>query len=395
MTELLRAAMREHAADVDHEPTDVATIVAAGRRRVRGRRIAAGVAAAAATGIVAAGVAVLAPSGGDTPVATGGIDFSALEPSWAVGEVIHYGRDTIEADEPVRSYVLSARGAVYADATGTVRLTTGAGDRTVGRVDPDAAILRADRGGDLAAWVDVSADAPALVVLDTSTGRLVRRVPVSMPAAGPSDNEFEEVLVFAVDGDAVLWLDDDGVSLLDVASGETTVLDPGGDRWSIAGARAGVVLHDGLVLTADRPEGEGGDRLFVSKVSELASGDYARVVRPTTIETYASYGALDPTGERVTLEDEDAYTVFSTSTGAQLAGALDLPGFSVGYDWLADDRTVVMSLPEVGEDSDASRIDIVVCTVPESVCTPYAEGVAAFNGDDSSGFALPIGEFLD
>ncbi|WP_220138256.1 hypothetical protein, partial [Nocardioides massiliensis] len=331
---------------------------------------------------------------GDTRLPVAGaptIDFAELQPSWAVGDVVHYGDATLGVAAAVHSYVLTAHGVVYADAEGTVRFDDGSGSTVVGRVDAGRGYLRADRQGRHAAWIDTSLPTPGLVVLDTATGEVVHGEGVREPA---KDTEFGTPYVYAVDGHTVLWMDARGAQALDVRSGDTTVLDETADHFTIIAARDGVVVHDGLGILPGRGEGNGPDGHYVSKLSELPSGDYARVRTPTRMVTTASYGFLNPGGHLVAFEHDDAYAVFSTDDGAQVAGALNGPAWAVGYDWLDPRTTVVMALPDFSEDAEESSIDILTCSVPESVCTPVASGVARMDTDGAGGLALPVGEAL-
>lgn len=396
MNDLLRETLRDEADHLAPATVDLDAIVRAGRARVRRRRSGAVVVAA---GVCAAGVALSTSwlgqaDGPDTRVPVAGapaLDFAELQPSWAVGDVVHYGDAALQLPADVHSYVLTAHGVVYADREGAVRLETGSGSTAVGQVHARRGYLRSDRQGRYAAWIDTSQAEAALVVLDTATGEVARREAVQQPAR---DTEFGTPYVYAVDGGTVLWMDGRGALALDVPSGDTTVLDETADHFTIIAARDGVVVHDGLASLPPHGEGNGPDGHYVSKLSEVLTRDYADVQGPTRLVTTASFGFLNPGGDLMTFEHEDAYSVFSTDDGSQIVGRLSDPGWATGYDWLDARTTVVMALPDFTDGAEESSIDILTCTVPESVCTTVATGVAQMDTDGAGGLALPVGEAL-
>lgn len=378
MNALLKRTLEDHAVDGPTPYVDVAALEAAGRRRVRQRRVASGVGALAVLAAVGVATPYVVSALGDGAdqgqVATDGVTSSQPVVSWSVGSTVHLGDRTIQLPSTPVAYVLTDDGIVWTDAQDGVNLT--AGDRTsqLGVSTPDGGrVLVAE--GSLAAWYD--GNEQAFTVVDTSTRELVRQVPVVLD--GPQDDELRTPAVRALDGSVLWFYADREVTAVDVRSGEQ--IDTFGVRWnsSLADVRAGrLALEGNAGLNTQSPR---------TRILGLGG---------TTIGSVPGGGRalLSPDARYVATDANDSEQVWDVATGEDVT-----PDF--GYDfqaviqWLDSDTYQALTTDTVTTENGEgdSPVDFLTCSVSSGRCELVADDAFVFDSGDP--FAIPIGESVN
>jgi hypothetical protein len=385
MTGPLKDMMREQA-DAQASPRfDAADIAEAGDRRVRRTRATVGSLAVAAVTLAAVGLPQLLDGpgrpGADSLVAGKGQEavgaFAERRPTYAVDEIIYYGRTTVDVGEEIGSFVQTDHGFVYATDDGAVHLADGATTEEIGRTSRDGLYLRADDTGSLVAWVEFTRDeAPALVVFDTARGQEVLRTAEGTEAGMTAFRDTGAVYVYAVDDGTVYWRNARGLVATDAASGSSEVLGPDASL-DIQDVANGHFAHKVV-----GPEG-GDTRIRVSTDLDEPA--------PPLPSGYDN-GFLSPSARYVSVEHSDETAVYDTATRADVTPGADGYAFVAAYAWL-DDSTVTMIGIEKLADGE-SPIDLLRCAVPSGDCQVVARAITTYDRSGPIRLALPVGERL-
>lgn len=370
MTSLLEETLRERADRLDVPQPDIEAIVRAGDRRVARRRTAwlgGAVAAVAATALVLPTLSDDArDTGSDRPTSRFAAAFAANDPTYAVGRTVYVDGRTFHLTEPVRAFVQTDAGVVYADPDGVVRASDGERETELGRLT----FRRGDRAlaadGSLAAWVEAG-ETPRLAVVDQRTGEVTR---TDLQPGSLSPEIDIPARVAAVDDGAVYVQDDRGLSVW--REGRFEIVLPGaeGRRMQLDDVQSGVL--------AWRDD----------------SGSYRvgrRLSDPVTVRAYG-IGTLSPDGSRLAVEVTDGDPgLFDTGTGRRLPEPDTGYAFQLAYGWVDADTYVAVGIPNVNERGTAPdggwTMDLLTCSVPTSSC----ETAPTKLQPASDGSAIPIG----
>jgi hypothetical protein len=303
--------------------------------------------------------------------------FAERRPTYAVDDVIYYGKTPLDVGERVESFVQTDDGFVYATMDGQVHLADGTTNTVIGRTSPDGLYLKADDTGSMVAWVEFSeGEAPELVVYDTARRKEVARTDEGTRPDMQSYRDTDSVYVYAVDDGTVYWRNADGVVALDVASGTTELLLAGAGAFDISDVADGHFAHVSR-------EWEGEDTpLRVSTDLEHPSRPL-----PSGWEGYLSPGA-----RYVSTDQADELTVFDVATREDVTPDTSGYQFVAAYAWLDDNTVTLIGIERLGTGSQP--IDVLTCDVPEGTCAIAAEGVATYSEDGPPPLALPVGERL-
>ncbi len=366
MTGLLNDVMHDRADTLGAPDLDLDAIVAVGERRLRRRRVATGLVAAAVAGtVVAGGLAATSLFGpADEPVPQAPV--IERGPAYAIDRTITVGTQSYTVPHRVTSLVQTDDGLLYPSPDGSVWLYDGADSERVGRAANHR--LRTDDTGSLAAWVDSAEDGhPQYVVYDTSARSEVARVDDN--AAGASVESADRgAEVFAVDDGSVYWRHDSDLVRYDVASGDETVLsDATAQVEDVAGGRIAYIVEE----SSERGWGIAVDDRIVPGAPPLAE---------------ASNGRLSPDGRLLTAEEYDSISVYSTESGRKVTPTVEGYLYAVGFGWSADDVVTVLGLTEFSEKSATG--DVLTCDVSDDECSV----VSSFTDVDPQRVVLAVGD---
>jgi hypothetical protein len=383
MTNLLQTVLRERADRTASPVLDVDEIIRSGDRRVRRRKVGAGLASLAVAGAVAASTVAVAdlagPSalrGSQDPAAEGPSRFEERRVGYASGSVIHWGAEHFDVGRRVASYVQTDDGFVVVSRNGDVWLHDGETTTRIGLAANHR--LRADDSGSLVGWVTRAEDGhPQYVVFDTGSGGEVARVDDS--AAGPSLEESDRgAELFAVDDGAAFWRHGSEVVRYDVDSGEETVVateglvtDPATKEDPVLTGLTDVAAG-WLAYTVDATGGWG-----------MAVGQEVDVDAPVLAE--ASNGVLSPDGRFLTAEEEDFIAVYDTATRREVTPDVAGYPYAVGYDWVDADTVMVLGIEDL--EGPSYPVDLLSCDIPDGSCDLVSEVDTA-----PEGLVLPVGD---
>ena len=345
MTEKLKNLLHDQATTVDFAVPDLDAITASGDRRIRRGRGAGLVGGLAALAMVG-GVAVVALGGGESTPRVADEPFPSTPLSWADGSTLHAGGLTHDVGHDVAAYVATRHGYVFADDDGTVRSLVAGRVEEVGTVTTRGPRLVGDTDGALVGWVDPSGEAPAFVVLDTSTGRVTTLATETTAGMGSLADEKDPAYFYAIDGSTAYLRDHRGAVGVDVASGEVV--------WRDRTARNGfdvVAAEDGLVAL---DAGDDGTR--------IEGGAESVTLR----QVYGSVGTFSDSGRWLTL-DADEPEVYDARTGRRVRIDIGSRVFGTGYAWVDDSTLVVLAAQ-----TEAGPVELLTCTVPDGSCTQAA-----------------------
>lgn len=342
MTDVLRETLEERGRA--RAWGDVESLVAAGDRRVRRRRVTGAVAGVAAVAALALATPYVVGALGrdDAQVATQS-PFDVSQPSWVDGSVLHVGGDTLALDSYPQAYVLTDDAAVVTAADGTVELYDGGAEPTeIGTIgEPGFAELVAD--GSLVAWYD--GDAEQAIVYDTAARQEQLRVAASPRVGAPYP------AVEALDGDSLWWSVGGRIRSTDVATGGEFGVVPRESVRDVVVDAAG-----GRVATYARDEG-------VTVRSASAAKVLGRL--PARFDD----GLLSPDGTLMVSAGTSADLVIDRIGERTSRQILSLPD-GVGVTRWLDDRR----FQAVGGTGTPT---VLVCSVASLACDPVATDVPA------------------
>ena len=388
MTRTLNDVMREQA-DAQATPCfDTDAIVSAGNRRLRRTRAAVGALAVAAVTLTAVGLPHLLAGGGTTGadglVAGQGQDavgtFVERRPTYAVDDVIHYGKDQIDVAEQIGSFVQTDDGFVYATDGGVVHLADGHTTEEIGHTSRDGLYLKSDDTGSLVAWVAFTkGEAPELVVFDTAQRQEVLRTDEgTRPPGMTAFRDTDAVYVYAVDDGTVFWRNARGLVATDVGSGSSEVLEADATAFDVSDVANGHFAHQVVEV-----EGES------SPIRVSTDLDHPAPPLPTGYDG----GYLSPTGRFISVEEDDETAVYDTASRADVTPSTDGYAFVAAYAWLDDSTVTMIGIEKLG--GGASPVDLLQCTVPSGDCAVVERGVTTYDEAGPIRLALPVGERLD
>ena len=385
MTGLLQDMLRERADRRAPGSVDVASVIEAGNRRLRRRRATVGslAAAAVAAGVLVAPHALLASGAGgrDADGQVAGRQaatvhaFAERRPTYALGTVIHYGARSIDVRERIGSFVQADGGFVYTTDDGRVHLADGRGTEEIGRTGRDGLHVRSDDTGPLAAWVKLPAGRPAELVVYDTAGReeVVRTHAGTRPGMKSYADDPGAAYVLAVDDGTVYWRSDDGLVATVVASGSTTVLQPGTKPFDVADVAGGLFAHRAV-------DANGSDQTLRLS-SDLAD--------PGPALPSGRTGFFSPAAEYFTAEEGDEVTVYDTADRSVATPTSAGYEFVSAYAWLDEHTLSMIGIRQLG--NGPQPIDILRCTVPKGACELVAADVTTYDESAPVDLALPFG----
>ncbi|MEJ7795738.1 MAG: hypothetical protein WKF50_09310 [Nocardioides sp.] len=367
MTEKLKQLMHERAESVDFATPDLDAMTRSGDRRVRRRRgltVVGGIAAVAVLGGVAFSQ-LGGREGGDPVVVTTAPEAASL--TWVTGSVLH----TAEGEEndlgfTVRGYVRTSAGYVLSDREGTVWSWVDGSATEVGRTDARHPHLVSDDESTLAGWVDGSAAQPGFVVLDQDTGEVTRYDEQTSPGMGDLADEPDPAFFAAIDDGSAYWRDQRGAVVVDLASGNATVIDAGAENGFALGD-----MEDGLIASTTD----------TGTTIRGVTGDQIRELEGV----YGSLGTFSQDARYYT-SDADEPQVYDVANGERLTFDLGGRAFAAGYEWL-DAHTIAMIAAE--KPRDDSVAELLACEVPAGTCELVVE-LGTFE-EVAGTLALPTG----
>lgn len=386
MTRTLNDVMRERADAQTTPHFDTEAIVSAGTRRVRRTRAAVGSLAVAAVTLTAVGLPQLLDgagrAGADGHVAGQVREavgaFTQHRPTYAVDDVIYYGKTRIDVAEKIGSFVQTDDGFVYATDDGAVHLADGDTTEEIGHTSRDGLYLKADDTGSLVAWVEFTkGEAPALVVFDTAKRQEALRTDEGTKPGMTAFRDTDSVYVYAVDDGKVYWRNARGLVATDVANSSSEVLEPDATPFDIADVANGHFAHQVV-------EPEGADtRIRVSTDLDDPA--------PPLTSGYDN-GFLSPSARYISVEDSDQTAVYDTTSRADVTPSTDGYAFVAAYGWLDDGTVTMIGIEKLG--GGESPIDLLRCTVPSGDCEVVERTITTYEESGPIRLALPVGERL-
>lgn len=379
MNGLLKDLLEARADSVVPPRFDLDDLIAAGDRRVRrGRWLVGGsvVAALAAVALVGAGIPLALHDSAPEPAgpADGTVrqvqDLSRVKATYAVGEVIDYGGQTIDVGLPVDAFVQSSHGFVVTSGGG-VYLADGVAVERIGTSGATYGTeLAADPQSQYVAWMDTSSDPVGeFVVYDTSNRDEVARTSEGNTHLPSELSEFQQPAVVDVDHDTVYWHSERGLEAYRVDDGSTTVLSEGASADWLLDARAGQ---------------------FAYQASQEGAWVVARNVTTETqvLSGYVSSAAISPDGSYVAADPDDNIEVVDTSTRQEVTPSHDAYSFLYAVQWIDGERFTALGFPKGFNSSDSSDdpFDLLVCTV-DAGCTVVVSGLHLSDAPE-----FPVGE---
>ncbi|TNM41151.1 nuclear transport factor 2 family protein [Nocardioides albidus] len=341
MTIELADLLAERIDDFPVPSADLATARSAGRRLRRRRR--AMVAAAGATGVavVAAGIALTSPGGGDAGTvrdpsyaSVGALDLSKGARAYAdPGVTVHLGGREFpygELEWLDTDAVATPQGVVFFDA-GRPMLLDARGDvsRLVdGRLDAPNGFhptAKLDRDGRLAAWATLRDGTATITVRDLDTGDDVGSTTVDCGRCG-------DLVIDAIDQGAVFVRDRAGTRTWTWEDDQWR--DFAGPETRVADARAGVVLYNGPAPSnPSNPGGPGDWRPVAGAVDAQLTLDGRYVLSWSSTLTPTTPGdppVVLPVGPAA-MGDSFGWYAIDTDGSILVATGRDYPKFTV-YD---------------------------------------------------------------
>ena len=370
MTEYLKSVLDEQATAVAYKSPDLETIVRAGDRRIRQRRVVA-LAGVVVFALVAGTVGVSAwqdrrvtPNVGSGPWPPGTV-------SWAAGSTIHAGPDTIEVGHVVSAFVRTSLGFAVVDNADDVFSVTADGVTKIGHLTPtlpnntDQQRLVSDPHGTLVGWV--GEDPPGTLTMfthDQATGR-TRSYPGS---GGPEP----DALFFAIDDRTGYWRTSWNVYAVDLDTGQERLIKPGpAYDFEVYSVESGLIAFS---PNADRTFLVGrsvdGARTLRDFSGQGLTGT-ADPVRLSPTGSWLSLGVVQVEGTsevdmRVT---KIAAEVYDTATGERITLRISGdPQIAKPDVWL-DDTTLVVFASSGDPNRAPEELGLYTCTLPEGSCT--------------------------
>ena len=144
---------------------------------------------------------------------------SVRQLTYADGDTIHYGDDSIDTGLDLSSLTVTDSGVAFATTDGRIWFTDGSAPEQIGATDPDvlgawrltaeggrgARAVVSDNSGSEAAWFEFpSLDRTEIVVYDTSDREVVERVSIDVAP----DCEGDCAQILGVDADRLYWTED-------------------------------------------------------------------------------------------------------------------------------------------------------------------------------------------
>jgi len=392
MTEYLKSVLDEQATAVAYKSPDLETIVRAGDRRIRQRRVVA-LAGVVVFALVAGTVGVSAwqdrrvtPNVGSGPWPPGTV-------SWAAGSTIHAGPDTIEVGHVVSAFVRTSLGFAVVDNADDVFSVTADGVTKIGHLTPtlpnntDQQRLVSDPHGTLVGWV--GEDPPGTLTMfthDQATGR-TRSYPGS---GGPEP----DALFFAIDDRTGYWRTSWNVYAVDLDTGQERLIKPGPaydfEVYSVEDGMLAFSPNADTTFFAGRSVEDARQLRDFSAERPTGSAD---PVRLSPSGSWLSFGVVElsdgdseETFEVIKVTPE----VYDITTGERIT--LRIPGdptIAVPAVWL-DDTTLQVMVGIYGGPNADPEVTVYTCTLPGGSCQ-LASAIGRFN--DAHPVVLPDGRW--
>jgi hypothetical protein len=373
LEERLARAVESKTAPLTVPVVDVEEVRRRGRRQRRRRTtlvLAAASALVAGTVVAVASQAGSGRSGEPVDKTPAPSPSSARPLTYAEGDTIRYGDQTIDTGLDLSSLTLTDDGVAFATGDGRIWFTDGSAPEQIGATDLD--VLRAwgfsadsargaravvsDAAGSEAAWFEYPApDRTEIVVYDTAEGEVVDRVAIDVPRGCEGDC----AQILGVDADRLYWTEapcaldpPDAFECMDKVPAPR-VLDLGtGERSALSVERYAAELSTRTRIIGPR----GQSRLDRSDGIGVASGH-------ENLRFLALDGRLQAVGA-----DGLGQQLYDVASGTRLrldppAGVKQDTSFRL-FQWLDDD-----SFALVRADAYADRGDmIVVCRLTTRAC---------------------------
>jgi hypothetical protein len=345
MTGLLKDTFTERATAGETPPLDLDSIIQSGNQRIRRRRTTAVLSIAVASALIlAGGIAVAQNITADAP--TSGVPaFMQKRPTYADGNEIHYGANTIKVSEKVDSLIQTDVAFVYSDKAGSVFATDGRTETKIGEGNKRRE-LRADDNGTVVGWVDARDDIRQFVLYDVAQRRELARTPVGNQA-GPPANDDREPRIVAIDNGQAYFAALDGLHQWDIDSGRETLV--------LKNLRANFLydVSNGL-LAYDLSTPDGGS--IGTAISPSFGSKQVRAHGPTD---------LSPDGKFAHSEGTGSYMVTNSSTGDEISFGTDYDMLALSV-WLDDTTFTTIGAME---DGNPRPMDLLTCSVTTRSCT--------------------------
>lgn len=221
MNNLLKDTLTERAVSTEPPPLDLDGIIAAGRHRITRRRAFGVLGGAIATAAVAVGTAAVVRPRDSQPQPAKSGPFTQRRPTYAVGNAIHYGDETISvAPHTVTAFVQTDAGFVFLNADNAIHVADRAGVRSLGKSSWE---LTAGFHGNLVGWVEGMNDHNESVVYDVAAGRELVRTAIGNKIP-PTASLVHRSRVIALDGATAYFDTVDGPYRWDVRANRGELL---------------------------------------------------------------------------------------------------------------------------------------------------------------------------
>lgn len=303
--------------------------------------------------------------------------FALGEPTYAIGKIVRVGNDSFQVDHPLKSFVQTTDGIVYADDQGRVWATAGDDEQQIGSLAWRYGHLVTD--GPWVAWIN--AGSPEQITAFNQHTGMTESTPAEI-GDRKGNGEFEDVT--AIDGAAVLVQDERGSVNWDTGSDEVTVLaDAAPSSLRVEDAKNGIFAWsvDPTAFQDDIQQQFGvGPDLASGTPIAAASGHLGQF-------------RLSPDGTVLAAEVEDGVPgLFSTDSGQPLALDTSQFDFPVLHKWLSNDAIAGFGIQKIsGADESTWRMDLLTCRVSTGACEVEIPSIGTF----ADHITLPVGQRMD
>ncbi|MEU4191563.1 hypothetical protein AB0E69_06680 [Kribbella sp. NPDC026611] len=248
MNDLLKDTLTWRAETTEPAPLDLDALIDAGRRRSRRRRFTiAATTTVVALAALATGFTAVRAIGNDPGPAGRSAPYTEHRPTYAIGNVIHYGKDTIRAAGKVTAMAQTDAGLVYAtgepDHPGEVTLLDGSGKHVLGGRTQYPSLI--SDGHSVIAWFEEeAAGAPSgrYVVYDVSQHSQLLQLPLDTKTTNVTTIDRGFVYVMATTrldridlrtGKRSQVRDTQGRSPVDISGRNYLLTEPAGPAWAL------------------------------------------------------------------------------------------------------------------------------------------------------------------
>lgn len=363
MTDLLKDTLTRQAESAEPPTLDLDSVISAGNRRSRRRTVGTALGttfvalAAVATGLTA--VHALGNDNATAPASRPAAPYTEHRPTYAIGNVIHYGAETIQADAKVTAIMQTGDGLLYATGdyqhVGRVTVLDGSGKHVLS--SPTHYPTLTSDGHSVVSWFeDAKTGEPngAQVVYDVANHRTIRRLPI--------DAKTMNALAALDRGYGYIWV---GTRLdrLDLRSGDRTTVNKDVGGRSILGIAGSTYLYTE----------QASDTTRMLYVGDLSQGG-RRAPLGLTRGDHPWRAVFSPDGKQtVSWQDDGPLGRLQVHTSAGKDLPIRVPAYTLQSfaGWLGNDRFAM-----VAAKGSKAPADLLTCSTADGTCTVTRQNIA-------------------